>query len=132
MAINTLAVTGLVFSRNRNAVSPSFQASGYKIKNGYATNIGIGDLVKTGTGGNQGYVVLATSADTNILGVFAGVVPYFDTVRQQITNGKQPMGSYSSAAAPAAGVKCLVCNEPMSVFRDWLGFIGTGVGPEGN
>jgi len=125
MAINTLAGTGLVFSRNRNAVSPSFQASGYKIKNGYATNIGIGDLVKTGTGGNQGYVVLATSADTNILGVFAGVVPYFDTVRQ-------PMWSYSSAAAPAAGVKCLICNEPMSVFRDWLGFIGTGVGPEGN
>ena len=128
MPTNVLSGTGLVFSRNRNALSPTFQANQYKIKNGSA--IGIGDLVKTGTGASQGDIVLATSADTNILGVFNGVLPYFDKTLQAISNGL--IGCYPASANSSAGIDCLVYDDLMSIFRDWLGFIGTGICRDGN
>lgn len=118
LGTNVLQPYGLVYSRQRRGSAPTFQANKYKIKAGYATKIAIGDVVETGTGGNQGYVIL--SADnpgaTGILGVFAGVLGYFDNTAQQFLNGLN--GSWPGANANAsADVDCLVIDDPDAVFR---------------
>ena len=64
---NLLAPNGLSFLRNSLVGANTFQQNLFYIKDGYGTNIGVGDLVKTGTGANQGYVVLAASTDTGSL-----------------------------------------------------------------
>ena len=115
MAANVLAPTGLVWSRNKIGAAPTAQANQYSIKSGYATNIGFGDLVKTGSGVNQGYVVLSALADTAGLGIFAGVLPYYDKTYQQNMHGLN--GSYTNAANPSADIPCLVISDPFAVFR---------------
>ena len=118
MATNNLSPIGLAFSRNRRNASPTYQGNKYKIKAGYATKIGIGDVVAKGTAGNAGYVVLAADnpAAQGILGVFGGVLGYFDnTAQQQLygTNGAWP----GASANAAADVDCLVFDDPDDVFR---------------
>ena len=76
MAITYLAPNGLLFSRNKIGAAPTYQANQYSILAGYGTTIGLGDLVNTGTGGTQGYVILSAKTDTSGVGVFAGVLPY--------------------------------------------------------
>lgn len=115
MATNLLAPNGLVFSRNFISGANTFQANVFKIKSNYTTALGIGDLVKTLTGGNQGYVGLATTAETQVLGVFAGVLPYYDNTAQQTMHGLN--GAWPTNANPAADVDCLVISDPFAVFR---------------
>lgn len=115
MATNALAPTGLVFSRNIISASPTFQANKYKIKAGYGSKIGIGDLVLTGTGGNQGYVTIAGNSSSINLGVFAGVLPYYDQTAQQTMYGLN--GSYPTSANPLVDIDCLVIDDPFAVFR---------------
>ena len=115
MAINTLAPNGLLWSRNRMGAAPTAQAQIYNITIGYNTAIGFGDLVKTGTGGNQGNVVLSVSGDTSGLGVFAGVLPYYDKTYQSTQHGLN--GSYPTGTNPAAAIQCMVISDFLSVFR---------------
>lgn len=118
MGTNNPAYQGLLFSRNRRNASPTYQGNKYKIKAGYATKIAIGDVVAKGTGGNAGYVTLAVDnpAPQGILGVFGGVLGYFDnTAQQQLygTNGAWP----GASANASADVDCLVFDDPDDVFR---------------
>lgn len=117
MATNTLTPQGLLQSNNAIGGAPTYQLSAYKIKNAYATNIGVGDLVRTGTGGNQGYVTLAALGDTSALGVFVTVYPYYDTTFMQTAHGLN--GSYKNTAAPVSGtdISCAVIDDPFAVFR---------------
>lgn len=117
MAVNVFAPNGLLPSRNRMSAAPTFQAQAYYITNGYGSKIGIGDLVKTGSGSNQGNIVISAFGDTSGLGVFAGVLPYYDTNLQQTAHGLN--GSYATSAAPVAGVNvpCLVYSDFLMVFR---------------
>lgn len=117
MAINTLAPQGLIPSRNLLAGAPTWQGQHFKIKNGYSSKIGIGDVVQTGTAGNQGYVTIAGANPSNVLGVFIGVAPYFDTNLQATSHGLN--GSYITAAAPPTGIdiECLVVVDAFTVFR---------------
>ena len=117
MATNVLAPNGLVFSRNKLGAAPTYQANEYRIKNGYASKLGMGDLVKTGTSSNQGYVVISALSDTSGLGIFAGVLPYYDTTLQQTGHGLN--GAYVATVSPPAGVDvpCLVISDPFAVFR---------------
>jgi len=115
MATNVLAPNGLLWSRNKIGAAPTVQTNVYYIKKGYATTIGVGDLVKTGTGGNQGYVVLSAFNDTAGLGVFMGVAPYYDATLQAIAHGLN--GSYQSTSNPSADIACYVCSDPFAVFR---------------
>lgn len=115
MAINTLAGLGLLYSRHRRGISPSFQGNKYKIKKGYATAIGIGDVVQT-DGANLGYIKLAAdSATPTVLGIFAGVLPYFDSSAQQTMNGLN--GSWPTTANPSTDVDCLIIDDPDAVLR---------------
>lgn len=117
MGTNTLAGNGLVFSRNLISAAPTFQANQRAIKNGYATKIGLGDLVKTGSAGgaNQGYVELALQGDVAMLGVFAGGLQYYDSNLQQIVF----IPWWTGTATLPAGVDatCLVVSDPFAVFR---------------
>lgn len=116
MATNTLAPNGLLWSRNRMGGAPTVQAQAYYIKKGYSgSNISIGDLVRTGNGTNQGYVVISALGDTSGLGVFAGVLPYYDTVFQQTAHGLN--GSYQTSSNPSGDVPCLVISDFLAVFR---------------
>jgi hypothetical protein len=116
MAVNVLAPNGLLFSRNKLGAALTAQANAYKIRKGYvASNIGFGDLVKTGSGSNQGYVVPSVFNDTSGLGVFAGVLPYFDLTFQQTSHGLN--GSFQLSANPAADIDCLVISDPFAIFR---------------
>lgn len=118
MATNVLAPNGLLYSRNKIGAAPTYQAGAYTIIRGYTSNIGLGDLVKTGTGATyQGGVVLSAFNDTAGLGVFAGVLPYYDTVLQGTAHGLN--GSYVSTALPPVGVNvpCVVISDPFAVFR---------------
>jgi hypothetical protein len=117
MAVNSLAPQGLI--RTANAVgAPTFQLAPAKIKNGYASSIGLGDVVRTGPAGvNQGYVTLAAFNDTSYLGVFAGVYPYYDTILQATGHGQN--GAYKAGLAPPAGVDipCAVITDTFSIYR---------------
>lgn len=117
MGTNVLSPTGLVFSRNLLGAAPTYQANVFKIKKGYATAIGLGDVVKTGTSGNQGYIVLSADNDTTGLGIFAGFpLPYYDSTLQGYSHGLN--GSWPGANANAnADVDCLVITDPYAVFR---------------
>jgi hypothetical protein len=114
MATNLLAPSGLSFSRNVISGANTYQGNQFTIKAGYATAIGKGDIVKIGTGGSQGYVVLGAFDDANILGVFSDVLPYYDSSAQQYMHGLN--GSWPTTANPAADVGCLVYSDPFSEF----------------
>lgn len=112
MAINTLAPMGLIASRNLNMNAPTYQANRYTLLKSYSTKIGLGDVVAS-AGGNTGYIALPADNPTLILGVFAGVEPYFDlnlstTVFTQWWTGTQN---------PSADVGCFVYDDPTIVFR---------------
>lgn len=132
MATNTAAPSGLVYSRNIFGGSPTFQTAINFIKNGYASNIGIGDLVITGTGANQGFVILSTGVESAQLGVFQGITSppqgafgqggavgdgVFDTNLQAINYGRN--GAYVSTITPPATVNvgARVIVDPSAVFR---------------
>lgn len=117
MATNTLAPNGLVYSRNKIGAALTAQANAYTIKRAYASAIGMGDLVKTLNAPNQGYVGISVLGDTSGLGVFAGVLPYYDTTFQQTAHGLN--GSYVASALPPTGVDipCLVISDPFALFR---------------
>ena len=117
MATNLLAPFGLIYSRNLYGGAPTYQTFNAKIKNGYGSKIGVGDLVQTGTGGNQGYVIIAAANPTNIFGVFRAVLPYYDTNLQGTAHGLN--GSYATAAAPPTGVDldCDVIVDTNAVYR---------------
>ena len=116
MAVNVLAPNGLVWSRQKIGAAPTAQAQAYLIRKGYNSSaIGFGDLVKTGSGTNQGYVIPSVFNDTSGLGVFAGVLPYYDTTFQGTQHGLN--GSWPTTASPSADVNCLVISDPFAVFR---------------
>jgi hypothetical protein len=117
MATNTLAPFGLVYSRNLLGSAPTYQGQEFKIKNGYGSKISVGDVVITGTSGQQGYVNIAAANPTGMLGVFNGVLPYYDTALQGTAHGLN--GSYATSASPPSGVDipCLVYVDPYAVYR---------------
>jgi hypothetical protein len=114
MATNLLAPNGLSFARNRLAGSNSLQAQKFKIKAGYASSIAMGDLVKTLTGGSQGYIGLSGVGDTSCLGVFAGVLLFYDSATQLNSHGLN--GSWVASSSPNADVDCLVISDPYAAF----------------
>ena len=114
MASNLLQPTGFQLNRNRISGAATFQGSAYYIKQGYGSAIGKGDPVKFGTGANQGRIVLATPADTAILGFFDAVLPYYDATLQAISHGLN--GSYQSSANPNGDIQCLVYDDPFMTF----------------
>lgn len=129
MGTNTAAPSGLLFARNSISNSPNFSVSIYAIKKGYAQNLGIGDLVITLTGANQGYVGLSTGVESAQLGVFAGITSlpgnnqvggatgdgYYDQSLQQYVYGLN--GSYQSTANPINDIGAKVIDDPFAIFR---------------
>ena len=108
---NTLAPTGLVYSRNKLGAAPTYQAQAARIQSGYASNIPIGSVVvQVG-----GYVTIAADNPTRIFGVFAGVLPFYNTALQGIDHGQQ--GAWRASAASNADVPCLVITDPMALYR---------------
>lgn len=116
MAVNVLQPFGAAWSRQWQGMAPTAQTEVRFIKKGYATAIGFGDLVTIGTGGNQGYVTLAAFNTPPYLGVFMGVLPYFDLTFQQNAHGGL-MGSWPTTANPSADVPCAICTDPAAAFR---------------
>lgn len=100
MATNTAAPSGLVYNRNLKASAPTYQAGVYNMLTTYATKIGLGDVVATGTSGNQGYVVLAADNASAILGVFAGVLPYYDLNLQTTVFTQWWTGTQNPSSSP--------------------------------
>lgn len=114
MAANVLSPNGLVWANNLFG-APTVQANAFKIKKGYATAIGLGDIVKTGTSASQGYVVIGAFNDSTGLGVFGGCLPYYDTVTQQTMHGLN--GSWPTSANASADIDCVVYSNLNDVFR---------------
>ena len=105
-------------SDNRRDASPTFQGNQYFIKPGYATKIAIGDVVATDSVTNVGYVKLAADGGgaNSVLGIFMGVLGYYDNTAQQQMYGLN--GSWPGASANAANdVPCLVCDDQDKIFR---------------
>lgn len=114
MASNLLQPTGFQLNRNFTGAAPTYQGNLFYIKQGYGSSIGKGDPVKFGTGANQGRIVLAGPADTNILGFFNAVLPYYDATLQATSHGLN--GSYQSTANPNGDIQCLVYSDPFATF----------------
>ncbi len=112
MGTNNAAPTGLVYSRNRLNAAPTYQASVYTIKKTYATKIGFGDVVATGTSTEQGYVVLAADNPSAILGVFQGCQPYFDSSLQTM----QFLQWWIGSGNPSGDVGCYVVDDENALF----------------
>lgn len=117
MATNLLQPNGLSVSRPRMGGAPSYQQNLYLIKNGYGSKIGVGDLVAMDTSGGQGYIRLATTGDTTVLGVFVGVAPYYETTTQDTRHGLN--GAYVTTITPPTGVDvpCYVIDDPFLTFK---------------
>lgn len=117
MGTNVLSGTGLVFSRNLRAASPTYQGNFYTVKKGYATAIGIGDVVQTGTGSNLGYVIVAPDGASRLLGAFLGVAHpgYYDTSLQAQAYGLN--GSWPTTANPSGDVSVCIGDDPGVVWR---------------
>lgn len=127
MAANTYAPNGLTVGGARSRISSAgnYAMQSGMIKAGYGTAIGRGDLVNFGTGANQGFVVISGHADTNGMGVFNTVYPYYDQTAQQTMHGLN--GSYPTTANPSssgpsspystvAGILCSVIADPFVTF----------------
>lgn len=127
MTTLTLAPFGLRWTRALRPAANNYSANVYYIKKGYASAIGLGDLVETRTGaGNFGYIGIYTAGDTHSLGVFAGCLPFFDTVVQQYQNKQW----YSGTENPSGDIACLVIDDPTAVFTAQIG--GTDASNPGN
>jgi hypothetical protein len=123
----TLSGFGLKWSRALRPAANNYSANVYYIKKGYTSAIGFGDLVETqATSTNYGYIGIYAAGDTHVLGVFAGCLPYFDTVLQQYVNKQWWAGSESAAA----DVAVLVIDDPTAVFTAQLG--GSNASNPGN
>lgn len=114
MGTNLLQPYGLQVNRNALGSAPNYAGKQYFIKAGYGSNIGKGDPVKFGTGGNQGFIVLAAPTDTGIIGTFEAVQPYYDQTQQATTHGLN--GAYQSTANPNGNIACFVRDDPFATF----------------
>ncbi len=125
MATLTLAPFGLRWTRSLLPSAPNYAPSKYFIEKSYASKIGFGDLVITGTGTTHfGAVQIYTASGTHSLGVFAGCLPYFDTTLQQSINKQW----YAGTEVPADVVECWVIDDPFAVFTIQVG-AGTTYNP---
>lgn len=116
MATNNLAPTGFSFARNYISSAATFAQTQMVIANGYGTAIMVGDPVSIAANGTITAVSGTVTAPTNIAGIFAGVLPFYDTNLQAISHGLN--GAYLPAAAPPSGVNipCLVITDPFATF----------------
>ena len=112
MPTNTLAPNGLSASRNYLSGANTYQANQATIQRAYGSNIGMGDLVNR----SGGYVILGTTGAANELGVFNGVLPYYDTTFQSTNYGLN--GAYQTTLLPPAGIdlQCTVYMDPWITF----------------
>jgi hypothetical protein len=118
MATNPLAPTGLSFVRLFNSAAGNYATTQRTIQNGYGSILVPGEPVSLNS---SGYVVQALTtgtitAPTNMLGIFAGVLPYYDTNTQQTMHGLN--GEYITAAAPPTGtnIQCQVIEDFQATF----------------
>lgn len=121
MATNNIAPTGLAFSRNYLNGANTYSTSQMLVKNGTTAAIGMGDLVIFGASTFLGYVIIAPftangAAAPGYLGVFNGVLPYYDTTLQATAHGLN--GAYLPTAAPPVGadIPCTVITDPFATF----------------
>lgn len=116
MATLTLAPNGLQWVRHKLSTAQGFATNNnYYIRAGYTGSaIGFGDLVQTGTSTNAGYVIQYAAGNTNVLGVFAGVGPYFDTVLNAVVPGKN---YWAGTESPSGDVPVYIIDDPWAVFR---------------
>ena len=114
MATNPFVPNGLSVARQRAGGTGDYQNNSCVIKSGYGSNIGRGDLVNKGAGGNAGYAVLSLLADTGVWGVFGAVYPYYDNTAQQTMHGL--IGSYTSTANPSTDIDAWLIDDPFLTF----------------
>jgi hypothetical protein len=108
---NVFAPTGLVYSRNKLGAAPTYQAQQMVIQSAYSSNIPMGAaVVETG-----GYVTICADNPSRITGVFAGVLPYYNTTLQGTDHGRN--GAWVASSASNAAVPCLVITDPWAIFR---------------
>ncbi len=117
MATNTLSPNGLSPVRNFISGSNTYQATQRLILGSYATQINFGDVVSIGPSGvTQGYVILAADSASSTLGVFGGLLPYYNSSIGQTINKN---GWVSDSGAPTT-VGCLIYDDPFIVFQAQL------------
>ncbi len=116
MPTNTLAPQGLLIANNYYGAAPTYQSTVFRIKSGYASAIGMNDAVKTLTGGDLGYVGLATTADTSFLGVFGGILEgFYSSAIQGLSYGLN--GSWVASTTSSDDILCTVITDPGAVFK---------------
>jgi len=110
VATLTLSAFGLRPTRLLTGAAPTFQMNVYWISQTYATAIGFGDpVIRQSTG----YIAPYTAGTSHVLGVFAGLQPYFDTTLQQVIGGKNWYSGHEVAGGPIA---CWVYDDPRQIF----------------
>lgn len=113
---NNFAPTGFSPLRQIRSSAGDYAALPYAIAGAYGTNIMVGDPVSINASG----LIIAASgtaaSPTNFLGIFAGVLPYYDTVLQATGHGLN--GAYITTLSPVSGnnVPCLVYTDPDMSF----------------
>lgn len=111
MASLTLAPQGLLVNRSNLGAAPNYNQAVRYIKKSYATAIGFGDLVSTGTGGNLGYTIVGVTGLSNALGVFQGC-EYYDTAQKQWI-----FSPYWNGTATTAGdIRAYICMDPNIIY----------------
>jgi hypothetical protein len=116
VATNNYAPTGFSPLRNIRSAAGNYAALEYAIAGAYGTNIMVGDPVSINSSGLIIAVSGTAASPTNFIGIFAGVLPYYDTVLQATGHGLN--GAYITTISPVSGnnVPCLVYTDPDMSF----------------
>jgi hypothetical protein len=125
MASNTLAPVGFSFTRNSLSSAGNYATTQGFIGNGYGTAIMVGDPVIINSSGLVAAVASGTpGTNVGFYGIFAGVLPYYDTVIQATAHGLN--GAYLTTLSPASGfnVPCQVITDPFACFAVQTNYAG--------
>lgn len=109
---NTYAPNGFQMANQFEGYAPNYTLTTRLISKSNTNKIGYGDVVQSLS---TGYIDIAATTNTQILGVFFGC-EYYDTAQQQ-GFGQQFTRAWTGITTATADVLAYVCQDPTAVFQ---------------
>lgn len=112
MATNTYAPNGFQMVNQFQGYAPNYTLTTRLIAKANTNKIGYGDVVRSLT---TGYIDIAATTNTQVLGVFFGC-QYYDTA-QQSGFGQQFSRQWTGVTTSTSDILAFVCQDPTAVFQ---------------
>lgn len=109
---NTYAPNGFQMVNQFEGYAPNYSLSTRLISSGNTNKIGYGDVVQSLS---TGYIDIAATTNTQVLGVFFGC-QYYDTA-QQNGFGQQFARQWPGVTTASSDILAFVCQDPTALFQ---------------